>query len=113
MRWFSVTEKTPRAMAGHSLSSYVLVWIVCDNGVEFWQADQYDTASGTWVKNHGEGRRVTHWTEGPKRPREYGKTYVMMDGGLAIRCSICHKTSYSRNDVLNRYCGNCKTFHER
>lgn len=111
--WFSVTEQTPEPLPKHSFSRYVIVWVVCDNGVEFWQADQYDTASGTWVEYHGEGRRVTHWADGPKRPRVLDKTYLIVDGGLAIRCLVCRKTSYNRNDVLNRFCGMCNVFHER
>ncbi|MFM0557328.1 hypothetical protein P0D69_41220 [Paraburkholderia sediminicola] len=113
VRWFSVSEQMPKALKGHSFSRYVLVWVVCDNGGEFWQADQYDTVSGTWVEYHGEGRRVTHWAEGPRRPIILGKTYLIVDGGLAIRCTVCHKTSYSRNDVSRLYCSACHMFHEK
>ena len=31
----------------------------------------------------------------------------------AIECLLCGRVSYNANDVRNRYCGRCHTFHER
>jgi hypothetical protein len=40
------------------------------------------------------------------------KTFIILDGGLAIKCLICGLISYNLNDVYNRYCGYCRIFHD-
>lgn len=45
-------------------------------------------------------------------PPQPEKTYELIDGGKAIRCKICDKTSWLAGDVIHRYCANCKRFHE-
>lgn len=43
-------------------------------------------------------------------PRTYD---VFEDNGqLAIRCRICGRESYNKNDVEQKYCGNCHQFHD-
>ena len=32
-------------------------------------------------------------------------------GSDYIDCLVCGKRSYNRNDIFNRYCGNCHQFH--
>lgn len=39
-------------------------------------------------------------------------TYNIVEGGKAIQCLKCNMTSWNPNDVVHRYCGNCKAFHE-
>jgi ribosomal protein L37E len=38
-------------------------------------------------------------------------TFKIEQGGKAITCLRCGKTSYNPHDVENRYCGNCHIFH--
>jgi hypothetical protein len=38
--------------------------------------------------------------------------YTIADDGRAITCKRCGKTSHNLNDARNRYCGQCKLFHE-
>jgi ribosomal protein L37E len=45
--------------------------------------------------------------------RTYELVYKEETGGpVAIRCLICHRTSYHPGDVEHRYCANCHWFHE-
>jgi hypothetical protein len=37
---------------------------------------------------------------------------ILYDGGLAIRCLVCGRTSWSLGDIRHRYCGHCHVFHE-
>jgi hypothetical protein len=39
-------------------------------------------------------------------------TYELVNDGRAIRCRRCGLTSHNPNDVAQRYCGQCKVFHE-
>lgn len=41
------------------------------------------------------------------------KTYLLVGTQFlpGIRCLICEKISWNKNDVENRYCGNCNYFH--
>lgn len=39
-------------------------------------------------------------------------TYELIDDGRAIRCHFCGQTSHNPTDVAQRYCGQCKVFHE-
>jgi hypothetical protein len=39
-------------------------------------------------------------------------TYTTTANPLSITCALCGRTSYSRNDVDNKYCGCCHIFHE-
>lgn len=32
--------------------------------------------------------------------------------GLSITCKMCNMKSYNENDIKNRYCGKCKTWHD-
>jgi len=36
--------------------------------------------------------------------------FEIVENGTAITCKKCGMTSYSRNDVEHRYCGNCHEF---
>lgn len=38
--------------------------------------------------------------------------YTVLHHGHAIRCNTCSKISWNTNDVLHRYCGHCRRFHE-
>ena len=38
-------------------------------------------------------------------------TFEIVKNGIAITCNKCGMTSYNRNDVEQRYCGNCHEFH--
>jgi phage FluMu protein Com len=38
--------------------------------------------------------------------------YSLLDHGHVIRCNTCMKVSWNTNDVIHRYCGHCKAFHE-
>jgi hypothetical protein len=38
--------------------------------------------------------------------------YELADNDTVIRCFRCGMVSHNPNDVVNRYCGNCHTFHE-
>ena len=42
-------------------------------------------------------------------------TYEIIDtngnGKLAIKCLICDMTSHNKNDINQKYCGNCHQFH--
>lgn len=40
------------------------------------------------------------------------QTYTISDDGKSITCLDCEMTSFSPNDVMFRYCGNCHEFHE-
>lgn len=39
-------------------------------------------------------------------------TFEITEGGRAIRCLLCERTSYNANDVSERYCGACHLFHD-
>ena len=39
------------------------------------------------------------------------KTYYV-SGGYRIKCLKCGTTSYNPNDIREKYCGNCNSFHE-
>lgn len=39
--------------------------------------------------------------------------YLIVDCGRGIMCLGCGLVSHSPSDVEQRYCGNCKVFHER
>jgi len=41
-----------------------------------------------------------------------GVAYMLSTDGIAISCGRCGMTSYNPHDVENRYCGNCKVFHD-
>jgi len=41
------------------------------------------------------------------------KTFEIVDGGRAIRCLHCQKTSYHTEDIQQLYCGFCHQFHKR
>lgn len=36
---------------------------------------------------------------------------VTINGHKAIRCTVCGKTSYNKNDIKHLYCGFCHQFH--
>ena len=38
--------------------------------------------------------------------------YTIASDGKSITCHRCGKTSYNRNDVAERYCGQCHAFHD-
>lgn len=40
------------------------------------------------------------------------KTYAIVADGKAIKCLTCGRTSWHPEDVKNKYCGNCREFHE-
>lgn len=40
---------------------------------------------------------------------ENEQSYELLSG---IRCTRCGSISFNRNDVEQRYCGGCRTFHE-
>jgi len=54
----------------------------------------------------------------PGPPARYQLVYSgTLDGRtsstpIGIRCLTCGRTSYNRNDVEQRYCGNCHRFHD-
>lgn len=39
-------------------------------------------------------------------------TYTIVEGGSAILCLLCGRSSYNPNDVRNAYCGHCHRFHQ-
>jgi ribosomal protein L37E len=39
-------------------------------------------------------------------------TYRLVEGGLAITCLICGRTSWNKKDVEYKYCGYCHKFHD-
>lgn len=44
-----------------------------------------------------------------------GGTYIIAKPYLdemVIWCRSCHYTSYNKNDIEQRYCGNCRVFHD-
>jgi hypothetical protein len=42
----------------------------------------------------------------------YRKSYVIMEGGKAIKCFSCGAVSPNAADVANKYCGKCCKFHD-
>lgn len=42
-----------------------------------------------------------------------GQTYEIVEGGKAIKCLRCGRTSWHPEDVSHRYCGACHAFHKR
>jgi hypothetical protein len=40
------------------------------------------------------------------------KTFAISENGEAITCFFCRRTSHNLNDVTQRYCGYCNTFHD-
>lgn len=38
-------------------------------------------------------------------------SYLISPSGNAITCTRCGHTSFNPNDVKNKYCGHCQTFH--
>jgi len=59
-------------------------------------------------------RRIERWiarNEWRLPASVLGPSYVLVDGGKAIKCLVCGRTSYNPNDVVNLYCGHCHTFH--
>ena len=42
----------------------------------------------------------------------YRKSYMILDGGKAIKCFSCGMVSHNANDVANKFCGKCEKFHE-
>lgn len=44
---------------------------------------------------------------------EFIGDYELADDDSWIKCNKCDKTSYSKEDVKNLYCGSCHEFHER
>jgi ribosomal protein L37E len=56
------------------------------------------------------------YAEITQRFREKGdnRTYVMgtFDNDDFIACLICGLESFNENDIKEKYCGNCKIFHE-
>lgn len=40
-----------------------------------------------------------------------GRTWELTEDH-GFRCGICGKVSHNRNDLVNRYCGQCNVFHE-
>ena len=43
---------------------------------------------------------------------EPAKRYWISPDGHAILCIPCNRISYHPQDIKERYCGRCKTFHE-
>lgn len=41
-----------------------------------------------------------------------GDKYMIIYSGEALYCRLCGMVSYSKGDVLNKYCANCKRFLE-
>jgi hypothetical protein len=41
------------------------------------------------------------------------RTYIVAEDGGSITCTRCGRTSYSPNDVAQKYCGCCHKFHKR
>lgn len=39
-------------------------------------------------------------------------SFTLWDGGKAIRCDQCWRTSWNLDDVRNRYCGHCRKYHD-
>jgi len=45
--------------------------------------------------------------------QKYGASFDLdREGGEWIRCLVCGLTSHNRNDVLYKYCDNCKLWHQ-
>lgn len=42
----------------------------------------------------------------------HGRTYEVGAGGKTIKCLACGMTSFSPEDVTNKYCGKCHKFHQ-
>lgn len=40
------------------------------------------------------------------------ETCRLTHSGTAIECLMCGETSFNHGDVLHRYCGKCKRFHD-
>lgn len=43
----------------------------------------------------------------------YPPSFTVSEDGKAITCLVCGMTSHNPHDVANRYCGNCRVFHEQ
>jgi hypothetical protein len=43
----------------------------------------------------------------PRKPALFTNTFTLLDAGRAIRCDRCGLASCNRDDVANKYCGNC------
>lgn len=41
------------------------------------------------------------------------RIFITVLGEEAIECLTCGRVSYNPNDIKNKYCGNCKRFHEQ
>lgn len=49
---------------------------------------------------------------GKKPPQVTGPTFELVDGGRAIKCLQCLKTSWHATDVERRFCSRCKIYHD-
>lgn len=45
-------------------------------------------------------------------PPALDRTYSISADGQTITCHVCHRTSGHPDDIKNKYCGYCHTFHE-
>lgn len=39
-------------------------------------------------------------------------SFEILNHGKAIKCLLCNRISHNPNDIRQRYCGNCHTFHD-
>lgn len=46
-----------------------------------------------------------------EKPKALLETHKIIEDGNAIHCLFCGKISYNRDDVREKYCGNCRRFH--
>lgn len=40
------------------------------------------------------------------------KTYEIVEGGRAIKCLLCQRTSWNGDDVRYKFCVACDVFHD-
>jgi len=46
-----------------------------------------------------------------KRVNPPARTYRLTHAGTAIECKKCGMVSFLPDDIMQKYCGNCKIFH--
>lgn len=60
------------------------------------------------VLKYGTGYDLVVAEEDSRPHREAWHTRLI----LGIRCKTCQRISFHPKDITERYCGNCKVFHE-
>jgi hypothetical protein len=83
---------------------------------KWWAANEKHFFPSNVVKAQSAFDRRIRWNFILKFCPECGtelRTYEVVEKGRAIKCLWCEKISHNLMDIQERYCGNCKRYHER